>query len=224
MSAFAASEAQSTAKEPLKQPPPKADDGKALVSSSGMTAPDFAACLSDLRSAKVGFESLGDAKEGGCELTGAVRLTSVTTPFGEVAISGKPTMLCSFARQFGIWSRDVAAPLTLAYTGQRLAAIEAGSAFACRARYDKPGAVPSEHAKGDAIEIASFVLADNRRVRVKQPESDLALSHELVGALRTTACGYFTTVLGPGADPAHAEHLHFDLGLHGATASYRICE
>ena len=68
------------------------------------------------------------------------------------------------------------------------------------------------------------MLIDNRRIRVRPPESDLPLAHELVGALRTTACGYFTTVLGPGSDAAHAEHFHFDLGLHGATANYRICE
>jgi hypothetical protein len=189
-----------------------------------MTAPDYAACVSELRAAQVVFEEAGAAKDQGCALSGAVRLASVPTRFGDVAIGGKPTMLCSFARQFGDWLRDVAAPLTLAYTGQRLAEIEAGSAFACRARYDKPGAVPSEHAKGDAIDIASFVLSDKRRIRVKPPESDIAQAHDLVRALRTTACGYFTTVLGPGSDSAHAEHLHFDSGLHGATPNYRICE
>ena len=39
-----------------------------------------------------------------------------------------------------------------------------------------------------------------------------------------TACGYFTTVLGPGSDPAHADHLHFNSALHGATPNYRICQ
>ena len=43
-------------------------------------------------------------------------------------------------------------------------------------------------------------------------------------ALRISACGYFTTVLGPGANAAHAEHYHFDLGLHGKSGNYRICE
>ena len=46
--------------------------------------------------------------------------------------------------------------------------IETGQGFACRARYDKPGEVPSEHAKGDALDIAAFVLADSRRIFVKQ--------------------------------------------------------
>ena len=91
-------------------------------------------------------------------------------------------------------------------------------------RYDKPGLVPSEHAKGDAIDIGSFVLADGRRIPVKQQNSDIRLSTDLVHALRMTACGYFTTVLGPGSDTAHEEHLHFDSGMHGATPNYRICE
>ena len=223
-SARAASKGAPAAKEQVEQLPWKTGDEKALVSVSGMAAPDFAACVADLRSSKVAFEPVNTATDAGCELSGAVRLVSVATPFGDVAIAGKPTMLCSFARRFSAWSRDVAAPLTLGYTGQRLTEIEVGSAFACRARYDKPGAIPSEHAKGNAIDISSFVLADSRRIRVKQPESDMPLAHDLAQALRTTACGYFTTVLGPGADPAHAEHFHLDLATHGSTAYYRICE
>lgn len=209
---------------PADKPAANAKDAKSLVSVNGMTALDYAACVSELSSNKVVFEQLGAAKDQGCELAGAIKLAAVATPFGNVSLSGKPTMLCSFAREFSAWARDVAAPLTLAYTSQRLVEIETGSAFDCRARYDKPGAVPSEHAKGDAVDIASFVLADGRRVRVKQEESNIPLARPLVGALRTTACGYFTTVLGPGTDAAHAEHLHFDLGLHGATPNYRICE
>jgi hypothetical protein len=200
----------------------KSDDNakhqNTLVSTSAMSASDYAACVSDLASQKVAFEQMPSAKDEGCELSGAIKLASVSTPFGDVSLSSKPIMLCSFGRQFSGWVRDIAAPLTLGYTGQRLAEVETGSAFVCRSRYDKPGLIPSEHAKGDAIDIVSFVLADNRRVLVKQQNSDL------IHALRMTACGYFTTVLGPGADAAHAEHLHFDSGMHGATPNYRICE
>jgi len=201
-----------------------AKDGKTLVSVSGMTASDYAACVSDLTSRKVVFEQVGDVTLQGCQLSGAIELTVVPTPFGEVNVSGKPTMLCSFGRQFSDWVRDVGAPLTLAYTGQKLRRIEIGSSFVCNARYDKPGQVPSEHAKGDAIDIFAFVLADNRRIQVKQEESDIPIARDLVHALRTTACAYFTTVLGPGSDSAHAEHFHFDAGMHGATPNYRICE
>ena len=188
-----------------------------------MTAADTAACVSELTSQKVVFEQAGDVTQQGCKLIGAIKLKEVTTAFGTVVLSAEPAMLCSFARQFSGWVRDTAAPLTLGYTGQRLARIETGPGFVCKARYDKPGAVPSEHAKGDALDIAAFVLADGRRVFVKQSAEDNPLTRDLVHALRMTACGYFTTVLGPG-EPGHEAHFHFDSGLHGATPNYRICE
>jgi len=212
------------AASPHKAPAPNAGNPKALVSVSGMTAPDYAQCVADLAASKVAFEKTDAVTQQGCQLSGAIRLTSVATPFGDVGFAAKPTMLCSFARQFSGWVREIAAPLTLGYTGQHLAQIETGPAFVCKARYDKPGAIPSEHAKGDAIDIASFVLADKRRVAVKQQSADIPWAGVLVHALRMSACGYFTTVLGPGADAAHEAHLHFDSGVHGATPNYRICE
>jgi hypothetical protein len=206
------------------QPVTAAKDAKTLVSISSMSAADYAACVSELTDKKVVFEQLGNVTEQGCQLSGAIKLRAIVTASGDVGISGKPTMLCSFVLQFSVWVRDVGAPLTLAYTGQRLAQIETGPGFACRARYDKPGEIPSEHAKGNAIDVTSFVLADSRRIPVQQQDSNIPLARDLIRALRTTACGYFTAVLGPGSDSAHEAHLHFDSGLHGATLNYRICE
>jgi hypothetical protein len=197
---------------------------EALQSLNGKSPSDYAECVSDLALKGDEFEKTGVATEAGCKITGAIRLAAVATSFGDVAIAGGPAMLCGFGRQFGAWVRDVAAPLTLAYTGRKLARIEAGQSFACRARYDKPGAVPSEHAKGDAIDIGAFVLADNHRIGVKEQPSDTPLDRDFIRALRMTACGYFTTVLGPGSDAAHSEHLHLDSGIHGAVPNYRICE
>ena len=182
-----------------------------------MDESDHAQCVSELSSKKVVFEQPKEATREGCRLSAPVSLTRVPTLFGDVSLPAKPSMLCSFGLKFTDWVRDVAAPLTLAYTGQKLAEIETGPGFACTARYDKPGALPSEHAKGNAIDVMSFVLADKRRVTVKELDP-------LVGALRMTACGYFTTVLGPGADPQHETHLHLDMLMHGGTPNYRICE
>ncbi|MBV9290514.1 MAG: extensin family protein [Hyphomicrobiales bacterium] len=199
-----------------------AKEEKTPASLSAMTASDYAQCVSDLTSSHVVFQQAGDVTEQGCKLGGAIRLKAVTTAAGNVSMAGEPALLCSFAREFSGWVREVAAPLTLGYVGARLARIETGEAFACKARYDKPGAVPSEHAKGNAVDIAAFVLADGREIFVKQQDDETA--HALVHALRMTACGYFTTVLGPGADASHAAHFHFDSAVHGATPNYRICE
>ena len=59
-------------------------------SVSAMSEPDYAQCVSDLTSRKVVFEPTNAVKQEGCELTGAVRLSAVTTPFGDVALSGNP--------------------------------------------------------------------------------------------------------------------------------------
>ena len=201
-------------------PPAPAPTGKAeppLVSTSAMDESDHAQCVSELASKKVVFDQPKEVTREGCRLSAPVSLTLVATQFGDVSLPAKPSMLCSFGLKFTDWVRDVAAPLTFAYTGQKLVEVETGPGFRCTARYDKPGAPPSEHAKGDAIDVFSLVLADKRRVTVQ------ALG-PLVGALRMTACGYFTTVLGPGADPQHETHLHLDMLMHGGTANYRICE
>jgi hypothetical protein len=133
-------------------------------------------------------------------------------------------MLCSFARQFVSWVRDIAAPLSLAYTGAGLTTIETGPGFVCRNRYNQPDAKISEHAKGNAIDIAAFVLSDKQQISVKPQPNDPANAQELLRIFRTSGCGYFTTILGPGSNAAHEEHLHFDYGMHGKTMNYRICE
>jgi hypothetical protein len=201
-----------------------ASGSAAVEQQTDLTSNDYEGCLAELMAEEVEFDPLGDVALEECRLEGAVKLRGIATEFGSVSISGEPTLLCSFARQFARWVGDVGAPLTLAYTGQKLAFIETGPGFICRTRYDRPDEVLSEHAKGNAIDIASFVLVDQTRIPVRQEPSDSAMSRNLIRTLRTTACGYFTTILGPGSNASHADHLHFDLGLHGKTGNYRICE
>ena len=67
-----------------------------------------------------------------------------------------------------------------------------------------------------------FDLVNKRQVTVESMPKGADAS--VLSALRTSACGYFTTVLGPGSNAAHANHLHFDLGQHGKSGTYRICE
>ncbi len=196
----------------------------AVVSQNGMAEDVYTLCTTELAAKGVNFEPLGNVTLEGCELAGAIKLNSVATALGEVRISGEPTMLCSFARQFTSWVRDVGAPLTFAYTAQKLMTIETGPGLVCRTRYNKPGEKVSEHAKGNAIDIASFRLDDKTRILVKQSPSDSQVSRDLVRTFRATGCGYFTTILGPGSNAAHEEHLHFDHGMHGKTNNYRICE
>jgi extensin-like protein len=82
----------------------------------------------------------------------------------------------------------------------------------------------SEHATGNAVDILALGLADKRQIRISAVANELNPDHRLLMALRLTACGYCTTVLGPGANTAHANHYHLDFGVHGTSGNYRICK
>lgn len=184
----------------------------------------YEACLAELDRRKVTIERLGTITRDGCVIEAAVTLTAVTTRQGLVTLPGRPTLQCAFALRFSAWIAEVAAPLSAAQAGSPLGRIETGPGIVCRTRYNRPGEKVSEHAKGTAIDIAAFVLADAKRIAVREKEGDPEVNKDLLRTFRATGCGYFTTVLGPGSNAAHEEHLHFDIGQHGRTTNYRICE
>ncbi|MFI5011867.1 MAG: extensin family protein [Hyphomicrobiales bacterium] len=73
-----------------------------------------------------------------------------------------------------------------------------------------------------AVDLAEIALADHRRVAVAHPAD--AAEALFLHTMRQAACGWFTTVLGPGSEATHAEHFHLDILRHGASDQYRICE
>ena len=100
-------------------------------------------------------------------------------------------------------------------------------AYSCRPVDNIAGAGLSEHAFGNAVDVAGFTLADGRTIDFvrdwKKTESqEGAFLHEA----HAGACQYFTTVLGPGADVFHYNHIHLDLANHGSTNTgpRRICK
>jgi hypothetical protein len=100
--------------------------------------------------------------------------------------------------------------------------IETGPGYACRTQDRIAGAKISAHAKGLAVDFVSITLADKRRILVERQTGADEASY--FRAIRTAACGWFTTVLGPGADAFHANNMHLDVEQHGSSGSYRICE
>ena len=80
--------------------------------------------------------------------------------------------------------------------GSELTSINHASAYVCRPR--NGGLKLSEHAFGNAIDIASFGLADGRHIEVKAGAEEKQAA--FLDAVRKAACGPFKTVLGPGSD------------------------
>jgi hypothetical protein len=159
----------------------------------------------------------------GCGVEAPVRLMSITLLSGDVVrLSGEPLVDCAFAAALTDYLRLIVAPLAEGMLHAKVAAIETGPGYQCRTRDHLPGAKISAHAKGLAVDLMAVDLADKRRIPVARQAS--ADETAYFRAIRSAACGWFTTVLGPGADAFHADNMHLDIEAHGASAGYRICE
>ena len=197
----------------------------ASIAPNTATAAGPSTCQQGLRSGKVQFDAMpASFGEATCPVADPVRLHSVETASGVVSFPENPVFNCRFARQFALWVSDTGAAVVLAQMNKRLEKVATGPGYDCRHRNGDSSAKMSEHAAGDAVDITSMTVAGGTTIRMADAINPASPSYPVLRALRTTACGYFTTVLGPGANAAHKEHYHFDLGVHGKSANYRICE
>ena len=156
-----------------------------------------------------------------CAIATPVRLKAVKwPPRWKIRLPDEPTLSCQFGERFGHWLRDVVAPLIAGELAVELKSVHTGPGYECRNRAET-GKI-SAHASGLAVDVASFELANGRTLAIK-PNGDEHL-RATVDAIRVAACGSFTTVIGPGSDAAHAEHMHVDILLHGSSDRYRICQ
>lgn len=221
---------------PPSRPPdlpgtPQAQPTGPLPVSSGPAArsppalPPADACLEELAQARTEADPAPNPPTPlpDCAIPTPVRLKTIGLTSGATLnLPARPILDCRFAKIFADFVRTVAAPLAEASLGSPLAALDTGPGYACRARNGVTGARTSAHGEGIAIDVTAFVLADKRRIAIGRPAD--APQTLFLRAVRTAACGWFTTILGPGSDAAHADHLHLDALQHGSNGHYRICE
>lgn len=181
-------------------------------------------CLAELLKRQVEFTVPEHVEATGqCAVANPVLVKSVATPGGRVKLPEEPLLNCAFARKFTIWLSDIAASVVSEMAPARLHSLSTGPGYECRTRNGDSSGKISEHAFGNAIDISGITLVNRTRVEIPDVADPAAVHHRLLMALRLSACGYFTTVLGPGFNAAHASHYHFDLGQHGKSGNYRIC-
>jgi hypothetical protein len=185
------------------------------------------ACLDRLGAAGIEFEAvtLLPAAEPGCAIETPVRLKAVKLPpqwITSIRLPDEPTLSCRFGERFGHWLRDLVAPLIAGELAVELKSVRTGPGYECRNRNRAEAGKISAHASGLAADVASFELANGRTLAIK-PNGDEHL-RATVDAIRVAACGWFTTVLGPGSDAAHGDHMHVDILQHGSSDRYRICQ
>ena len=96
----------------------------------------------------------------------------VTT--GAVAVQPTATLACPIVSALDTWFASGVQPAALKWFGVQVAEIRQISAYSCRGMNGQAGARISEHAFGNALDIASFTLADGRKITVKDGWRGLA--------------------------------------------------
>ena len=214
----------------LDQKPTAAPAASQQTAPPATLAPDEALsatskCLAQLQQLGLRVEPgpVAAEKNEACVIDSPVRLQSLRLGDTdlEVAFPDHPVLACSFAERFGGWVRDLAAPWIAAAISP-LRAVRTGPGFVCRNRNHQIGGKLSAHASGLAVDIASFELANGEVLSIAEAKDERKLA--VLATLRTAACGWFTTILGPGSDAAHATHWHLDIERHGSSDRYRICQ
>ena len=141
---------------------------------------------------------------------------------GPVAVKPAATLACPIVSVLDHWLADSVQPAAQRWFGARVVEIKQISAYSCRGMNGNPHAHISEHAFGNALDIAAFTLADGRRITVKDGWRGLPEEQGFLRDVQAAACQRFSTVLAPGSNVYHYDHIHVDL-MRRASGNI-ICE
>jgi hypothetical protein len=179
---------------------------KPYFQTAGVVQP-AASCAIDPRTfAKA--EPIADFSEGnGCGVSDGYKVFAIA----DVAFSEPAIITCNVANTFNGWLKNSVQPNAQTIYGERVVAVKVAASYACRPRNNVHGAKLSEHGMGNAIDIAGFTLASGKEVTVATDYYGDSNNRNFLRAVRSDACGPFHTVLGPGSDEAHKDHIHLDL-------------
>lgn len=173
--------------------------------------PEARACLADLGKRQLNFSPLPDQYYGaGCATINTVRLAALKGDDSDFALSNLGPVTCPLAETFAAWARYGVDRAARQILGSALARIDTMGSYSCR---NVAGSKRlSAHATAQAIDVAAFVLADGRRVSVREDwRGGSDAERQFLAVVRDSACKRFGTVLGPDYNAAHADHLHVEL-------------
>jgi Extensin-like protein C-terminus len=130
---------------------------------------------------------------------------------GPVAVKPTATLACPIVSVLDRWLADSVQPAAQRWFGVRVVEIKQISAYSCRGMNGNSNAHISEHAFGNALDIAAFTLADGRRITVKGGWRGMPEEQGFLRDVQASACQQFNTVLAPGSNRYHEDHIHVDL-------------
>lgn len=178
-------------------------------------APSARQCLSRLGTAQVRFTPLPDEYYGaGCSTLNTVRIASLRSDEGLLALTQLGPVSCPLAETFAGWARYGVDRAARQILGSPLVRIETFGSYSCRTVAGS--ARMSAHATANAIDVSGFVLADGRRITVKDDWSGgSAAERQFLRVIHDSACKRFGTVLSPDYNAAHRDHFHVEVDANG---------
>ena len=144
----------------------------------------------------------------GCGIKEAVRVTEVDG----ITLSPAATLNCGTAKALDKWVKTSVQP---SFGAGQVVRFQVAASYSCRGRNNVKGARISEHGRGNAIDIAGFVLADGTSLTVARNYN------KTLRKVHKGACGIFGTTLGPGSDGYHEDHIHLDVARYRGGAYCR---
>jgi hypothetical protein len=138
-----------------------------------------------------------------------------------ITVTPAATLACPMVSELERWIATSVQPAAMRWFGMPVSEIRQISAYSCRGMNGNPRARISEHAFGNALDIASFTLADGRTITVRGGWQGLPEEQGFLRDVQGAACDQFTTVLAPGSNVYHYDHIHVDLMRR--TSGHRTC-
>jgi hypothetical protein len=183
----------------------------------------YAACLASLRDLSVVYEEVAAVVPDDDPDCGILQPLKVSQIAPGIALDPPAVIRCPTALALAVWVKDFVVPAAIRLDGRgAITAIENGSDYICRRRNNLADGALSEHAFGNAFDVMGFRFAQGPALTIGSLKSEDGLAKAFQDAIRAAACLDFTTVLGPGSNASHDNHLHLD--IIARSKGYRLCE
>ncbi len=168
-------------------------------------------CIQDLTQAGVVFTEKPRMDDGdGCGIDKPVEVSKIMPG---ISLVPNGILRCEAALELSRWLKTVVIPAADQAMPDKgkLTAVNQASTYVCRKRNSLSEGKISEHAHGNAIDIAALTFEKGKVPMTIAPEKEPTINGAFQRTLNASACLYFTTVLAPGSDETHQDHMHLDL-------------
>jgi hypothetical protein len=175
-----------------------------------------AACLERIARLGIRFEKRPPVRENSCSVDNPVLVSGL--PNG-IEVAPASSMACPVAESLARWMTDAVTPEAERQFQSAATKLLIGTSYQCRDQ--RNGEKLSEHAFGNGVDVMGFEFAKRAPLTIATHAAD-SPEATFQSAVQKAACPIFTTVLGPGSDAAHGDHLHLD--MRQRKGDYRICQ